>query len=190
MVEGIRSFIAIEIPHPLLQKIGEIQRSLKSSGADVKWVRPEGIHLTLKFLGSISGEELKKLSLAIEPIITAREPFELKIIGLGCFPSLRNPRVLWVGIDNGSQEVSALQESIEKSAIEAGFLPENRPFSPHLTLGRFRSSRNKNFLTQAFENLKNEGVGNFWSTEVHLFKSELKPTGAVYTKLETYAMKK
>jgi len=189
-MEEIRSFIAIEIPQPLKARMEDLQKELKRTEADVKWVRPEGIHLTLKFLGSISREDIKRLSLAIAPVVSAWNPFKLRIQGLGCFPVSRNPRVLWVGIDQGGAEASALQKAIEHKAAEIGFAPEVRPFKPHLTLGRVRSPKGRLALSQAIESHKDVDLGTFQAQEVFLFRSELKPTGAVYTKLHTFCMER
>ncbi len=189
-MEEIRSFIAIEVPAPLRAKMEELQRGLKRAEADVRWVRPEGIHLTLKFLGSVSREELEKLGLALGPVISSWAPFELRIHGLGCFPSSRNPRIVWVGIEKGSAEASSLQKAIESQATEVGFPPEPRAFKAHLTLGRVRSSKGKGSLTQAVENHRGAEIGTFWANEVHLVKSELQPSGAIYTKLRTFPMGK
>jgi 2'-5' RNA ligase len=187
-MEGIRSFIAIEVPQPLQARLGEVQRELRRTEADVKWVRPEGVHLTLKFLGSVSAEVLEKLSLAIAPVVAAKSPFDLRIHGLGCFPSSRNPRVLWVGIAQGGAETSALQKAVEDKSAELGLQPEARPFQPHLTLGRVRSPKGRGLLAEAIENHKDAEVGTFRASEVYLFKSELRPSGAVYTKLQTFRM--
>ena len=187
-MEGIRSFIAVEVPQSLRAKLEEVQRELKRADADVRWVRPESIHLTLKFLGSVTGEELEKLAGGIAPIISSWVPFEVRLHGLGCFPSSRNPRVVWVGMEQGSAEASSLQKAVENRAAEVGFAPETRPFKPHLTLGRVRSSRGKVSLAQAVENHRDVEIGGFWVDEVYLFKSELKPSGAVYTKLHTFPM--
>ncbi len=189
-MEGIRSFIAIEVPQPLLARMGELQRELRRMEAGVNWVRPEGIHLTLKFLGSISAAELEKIAQAIAPVVAAWNPFELRIHGLGCFPSSRNPRVIWVGIDRGGGEASSLQKVIEDKAAEVGFPPEGRPFKPHLTLGRVRTPIGRSSLIQVMEKHKDVEIGTFPAHEVYLFKSELKPSGAVYTKLQTFPMGK
>ena len=187
-MEGIRSFIAVEVPQSLRAKLEEVQRELKRADADVRWVRPESIHLTLKFLGSVSGEELEKLAEGIAPIISSWVPFEVRLHGLGCFPSSRNPRIIWVGMEQGSAEASSLQEAVQNRAAEAGFPPDTRPFKPHLTLGRVRSSRGKGSLAQAVEVHREVEFGAFRVNEVYLFKSELKPSGAVYTKLQTFSM--
>jgi 2'-5' RNA ligase len=189
-MEGIRSFIAVEVPQPLRAKLDEVQRELKRADADVRWVRPENIHLTLKFLGSVTGEELEKLAGVIAPIISSWTPFEVRLHGLGCFPSSRNPRIVWVGIERGSVEASSLQKAVENQAADVGFPSETRPFKPHLTLGRVRSPQGKDSLAQAVENHQDVEIGSFRVNEVYLFKSELKPSGAVYTKLQTFPMGK
>ena len=187
-MEGIRSFIAIEVPWPLQARMGELQQELKHLAADVKWVRPGGIHLTLKFLGTVPKETLEKIALAVSPVISSKEPFDLRIYGLGCFPSSRNPRVFWLGIDRGSEEVSSLQETIEKKTAAISLPSERRLFTPHLTIGRVRSLKGKGALAQAIETERNIEIGAFQAKEVILFQSELNPAGAVYTKLKTFPM--
>lgn len=188
-MEEIRSFIAIEIPLPLQEKMGDLQTKLKSSGADVKWVRPGNIHLTLKFLGSVAEETINKVAAAVSPIIFSWESFVLKILGLGCFPSLRNPRVLWLGIEQGSQRVSSLQKVIAEKIKEFSFSVENRPFTPHLTIGRVRSPQEKEALIKALVAYKDLEVGSFPVAEIFLFQSQLKPSGPIYSKLRAFPLK-
>ncbi len=187
-MEEIRSFIAIEIPEPVRRNIGDLQKKLKQASADVKWVRPEGIHLTLKFLGNISLPDVEKLAQALSSVVESHEPFELRILGLGGFPTGRNPRVLWVGVDRGAEKALSLQRAIEEKAGEVQFPPENRAFKPHLTLGRVRSSKGREALSQMMEIHKNIEIGTFQADAVFLFRSELKPSGAVYTKLKTFSL--
>ena len=187
-MERIRSFIAIEVPQALLAKMGELQREFRRMESGINWVRPEGIHLTLKFLGSVSPEELEKLARGIAPVVAACNPFEMRIHGLGCFPSSRNPRVIWVGIDRGGGEASSLQKAIEDTATEVGFPREARPFKPHLTLGRVRTPIGRSSFVPEMEKHKEVEIGTFLAQDVYLFKSELKPSGAVYTKLQTFPM--
>jgi 2'-5' RNA ligase len=184
----IRSFIAIEIPGDLRAKIETIQKELQNKKADVKWVLPGGIHLTLKFLGEITAREVESISNILDSIIPSWKAFPLRIKGVGCFPSIRNPRIIWLGIDEGASMVSTLQKAIERSAIEQGFSAEDRPFRPHLTLGRVRSKRGLEYLIQAIENLREVEVGTFKAQEVSLFRSDLKPSGAVYTQLRGFRM--
>jgi 2'-5' RNA ligase len=187
-MDDIRSFIAIEVPRELKSKLEEVQRELRRTEADVKWVRPEAIHLTLKFLGFIRPEDVEKISRAVAPVITRWEPFEIRIQGMGGFPNLRNPRVVWVGVDRGKESLASLRQQIEKKMAELSFPPENRPFSPHLTLGRVRSFRGKANLSQAVESRNGLELGIFQAREVILFRSELKPSGAVYTKLKEFPL--
>jgi len=189
-MDDIRSFIAIEVPQDLKSRMEEVQRELRRTEADVKWVRPDAIHLTLKFLGSIRQEDVERISQAVRPVIGLWQPFEVCIRGMGCFPNLRNPRVVWVGVDRGKESLASLKEQVEKRMIELSFPPEDRPFSPHLTLGRVRSLRGKGDLSQAVESRKGVEVGIFQAREVILFRSELKPSGAVYTKLKEFPMGK
>ncbi len=188
-MDKIRSFIAIDVPSPLRAQIGKLQEELRRVPADVRWVRPESIHLTLKFLGPVSEEELEKISAAIAPIVSSRESFRLGLNGAGCFPSNRNPRVLWVGVNQGTAEVTDLQKAVEDQAAESGFPAEFRSFSPHLTMGRVRSAKGRTALIEAMEKHKDVDIGDFSVHEVILFRSDLKPSGAVYTKLKIFPMK-
>ncbi|HYB22049.1 MAG TPA: RNA 2',3'-cyclic phosphodiesterase [Thermodesulfobacteriota bacterium] len=188
-MDEIRSFIAIEVPQAIKSRMEELQRELRRTDTDAKWVRPEGIHLTLKFLGSIRQEDVERISQTIAPLVSLWEPIEIRLYGMGGFPSSRNPRVIWIGLDRGKGEVHSLQQGIEKKLVDLSFPPEDRLFSPHLTLGRIRSSRGKSALTQILEKNREVEVGNFRAGEVFLFRSELKPSGAVYTKLRHFPMR-
>ncbi len=190
MMEPIRSFLAIEIPEVLREKLREFLRELKSTGADVKWVRPEGIHLTLKFLGAVEREALETISFALRPAVERFAPFELKAQGAGCFPSLRNPRVVWTGLIEEEDAVCRLQREIETITAGLGFPFEDRPFKPHLTLGRVRSPKGKIPLTQMIEGNSHLDLGSFRVERVVLFRSVLRPEGAVYTKLQEFYLKR
>ena len=187
-MDDIRSFIAIEIPSPLKARMEEIQRQLRRTDADVKWVRPEAIHLTLKFLGSIRQEDVERISQALALVVADGESFEVRVQGMGCFPNLRNPRVVWLGVDRGKEALASLQRAIEGKMAELSFPPEDRPFSPHLTMGRIRSPRGRVGLAQALEKHQGVEIGTFQAREVILFRSELRPSGAVYTKLKEFPM--
>lgn len=188
-MDKIRVFLAITIPSRVREQIDHLQEELRFLKADVKWVRAESIHLTLKFLGTVSEEMLEKISWAIRPVIGLWEMMDLSIQGLGCFPSSRNPRVLWLGIDRGAGQISSLQKMIEIKAAEVSFPPETRPFTPHLTIGRVRSPKGKEALVRAIETRKNAAMGTFQVKEVFLIRSELTPSGAVYTQLKTFPMR-
>ena len=189
MIDKIRSFVAIEIPEDVRQRLRELLRGLKSTGADVKWVRPEGIHLTLKFLGDVDREAVEILSLSLGPVVEKFAPFELKAQGIGGFPSFRNPRVVWAGLIETGGVLSALQRQIETTTAGLGFPSEERPFKPHLTLGRVRSSEGKSALTRTLEAKATLDLGAFRAERVILFRSDLRPEGAVYTRIEEFGLK-
>ena len=180
----IRSFLAIELPKPVLKKIEEVQGDLRSTHADVRWVNPEKIHLTLKFFGNIEESRIDPIFKSIEEPIRNTLPFSLKVRGLGAFPNLKNPRVIWMGLVDGREVLISFQKQIETQLEKIGFQPEDRPFHPHLTLGRMKSSRGKEELVGRMEKHKEEEFGDFQVERVILFKSDLRPTGPIYTPLK------
>lgn len=180
----IRSFLAIELPKPILRKIEEVQGDLRSTRADVRWVNPEKIHLTLKFFGNIEESRSEPIFKSIEEPIRNTLPFSLEVRGVGAFPHLRNPRVIWMGLVDGREVLVSFQKQIETQLEKIGFQPEDRPFHPHLTLGRMKSSRGKEELVGRMERHKEEEFGDFQVERVILFKSDLKPSGPIYTLLK------
>jgi len=180
----IRSFLAIELPKPILRKIEEVQGDLRSTRADVRWVNPEKIHLTLKFFGNIEESRIELIFKSIEEPIRNTLPFSLEVRGVGAFPHLRNPRVIWMGLVDGREVLVSFQKQIETQLEKIGFQPEDRPFHPHLTLGRMKSSRGKEELVGRMERHKEEEFGDFQVERVILFKSDLKPSGPIYTLLK------
>ena len=179
----IRSFLAIELPKPILRKIEEVQGDLRLTHADVRWVSPEKIHLTLKFFGNIEESRVDPIVKSIEKPVKNTLPFSLKVQGVGAFPQMKNPRVIWMGLVEEREALSSLQKQIEAQLEEIGFQPEDRSFHPHLTLGRMRSSRGKGDLVGRIEKHKEEEFGDLQVERVVLFKSDLKPTGPIYTPL-------
>ena len=179
----IRSFLAIELPKPILKKIEEVQGDLRSTHADVRWVSPEKIHLTLKFFGNIEESRIDSIFKSIEEPVRNILPFTIRVQGMGAFPQLKNPRVIWVGLVNGSEILTSLQIQIETQLEKVGFQPEDRPFHPHLTLGRMKSSRGKEELAGRMEKHKEDEFGDLRVERVVLFKSELRPSGPIYTPL-------
>jgi 2'-5' RNA ligase len=179
----IRSFLAIELPKSIQKKIEDVQTDLKISQADVKWVHPENIHLTLKFFGNIEESRVEPILQAIGGPIQATSPFSVKVQGMGAFPHSKNPRVIWVGLIDGKGILTTFQKELEGTLVRIGFEPEGRPFQPHLTVGRVRTSRGKNDLIGKMEKHRDEEFGCIEAEEVVLFRSELKPTGPIYTPL-------
>ena len=179
----IRSFLAIELPKWILIKIGEAQEDLRSTHAEVGWVNPEKIHLTLKFFGNIEASRIDPIVRSIEEPIRKTFPFSLKVRGVGAFPHLKSPRVIWIGLVDEKEILMSFQKELEAQLEKIGFRPEDRPFHPHLTLGRMKSSRGKEGLLGKMEKHKEEEFGDLQVDRVVLFKSDLKPSGPIYTAL-------
>lgn len=177
----LRSFLAIELPRTILKKIEEVQEDLKSSQADVRWVSPEKIHLTLKFFGNIEESKIEPIVKSIEGPVQTTSPFPLKVRGVGAFPHLKNPKVIWMGLVDGGEVLTSFQKQIETQMEKIGFQAEDRPFHPHLTLGRAKSSRGREELIGRMEIHEEEEFGDFQVERVVLFKSDLRPSGPIYT---------
>jgi 2'-5' RNA ligase len=179
----VRSFLAIELPREILKKIEEVQGDLKSSHADVRWVSPDKIHLTLKFLGNIEEARIEPIVEAIKGPVHNAQVFPLRVKGIGTFPHWKNPRVIWMGLIDGKGLLIPLQKQLEMALEKIGFEPEDRTFQPHLTLGRVNSSRGKEELIRRMEGYREEEFGEVSVERMVLFKSDLKPTGPIYTPL-------
>ena len=164
-------------------KISGIQEKLKAAGADVSWTRPEGMHLTLKFFGEIEDKRIPKIEKALDAVVNGIPTFTLSVSGMGTFPDMRRPRVIWIGLKEDGGNLLRLQKGVEEDLKKTGFPSEDRRFTPHITLGRIRSNKNTDKLLRLIEEEKVEELGSFDVSEVHLIKSELKPAGAEYTEL-------
>lgn len=181
--EKIRAFIAIELPESILQTIQEAQDTLKGYGFGIRWVRRQGMHLTLKFLGNIRRGDLEQLRGAIEQASLEFLPFSLKGKGIGVFPDIRRPRVVWVGVLGDVEALCAFQRRLESQLKVLGFPKERRPFKGHLTLGRVKDRVDRTKLGEALEELKGFQTEPFTAGSVVLFESDLRPSGAIYSKL-------
>ncbi len=179
----IRSFLAIELPEPIQKKITEVQGDLKSSRADVRWVNPGKIHLTLKFFGNIEESRIDPIVKSIEDPIRTTRTFHLRMRGMGAFPHLKNPRVIWMGLVDEKEVLVSFQRQLEIELEKMGFEREGRPFRPHLTLGRVNSSRGRDELVGKIEPYKEMEFGDFEVEKVVFFKSDLRPSGPIYTPL-------
>ena len=181
-METVRSFIALELTAGIHKQLAQIQGELKKSGADVKWVKPEGIHLTLKFLGSVSLKLIEEIKKLLDQMAGDHKCFELGISQLGAFPKIEYPRVIWVGIEQGKKQSTQLAQDLEKRLINLGFSPEKRAFSPHLTLGRVRSSEKREQLRKLIQSTTFTQK-TMPAEKLILFKSTLTPQGAIYQAL-------
>jgi 2'-5' RNA ligase len=183
MVAMIRSFIAIDLPDATRQGLAAVLEQLRQSRAGVRWVKPSSIHLTLKFLGNIQAVQVEDIALAVAQEIRDQPPITLGAAGLGAFPSRRKPRVIWIGMEGEVQRLTRIQARVENALEPLGFVREKRAFRPHLTIGRVKDRRRLQSLIDAMAELKIPEFDSFDVTEIILYKSVLRPTGAIYTKL-------
>lgn len=179
----IRTFIAIELDEPARQKIAELISRLKTSQSDVKWITENQMHLTLKFLGNVDENKIPEISEALKSIADKFSSFDIHLSGIGVFPNLNRPRVIWLGIDKGADEVKKLNNLIETYLEKLEFAREKREFKPHLTLGRVRSFKNIYTLTKLMKEMNFDSGKDIEIKEVILFQSTLAPKGAIYNYL-------
>ncbi|HUO76090.1 MAG TPA: RNA 2',3'-cyclic phosphodiesterase [Thermodesulfovibrionales bacterium] len=183
----MRSFIAINLDDSLRSEIDRATTALKSGIWDVKWVSPANLHITLKFLGEIPENTVTELKETLSSVVSHHESFALRFKGVGIFPDKRRPRVIWIDLLE-AEKLIKLQKEVENSLLTLGFKMEDRPFSPHLTIGRIRSSAGKESLLRAVETLKDKDFGNIGVNNVSLMKSDLKPGGAQYTTIAEFSL--
>jgi 2'-5' RNA ligase len=185
---GWRSFFAVELSAEIAAGIRRLRGELQERAAGVRWVRPEGIHLTLKFLGEVDPGLIEEIARTTEKAIQGVGPFTVEIRGGGGFPSAKNPRVIWIGVDDPSGMLKELQARVEGRMEELGFTREGRDYTPHLTVGRLRSGKERGTVAQALDAIRASDLGSMEVRELILFRSHLKPTGAEYTKLGSFPL--
>ncbi len=188
-MEYIRSFLAIEMNQAIIENIVNIQTDLKKDITLIKWVRPQNMHLTLIFFGNIGLKDVDRINDTILDSVSSMRPFYIKLKSIGVFPNPSRPRVLWIGVDDGYKDLESLYNNIIGPLKGIGFKPENRDFHPHLTLGRFKSNRMENIINNYLEKYKDFEFGEKFVDRIALFKSELRSSGAVYTKLRDILFK-
>jgi len=187
----IRSFLAFDLPPEIRKMVAWVSGELRKSSLDVKWVKVENIHLTVVFLGNINEEDIKPIGDVAQEACLRSGPFDLLLTRLGSFPNPRNPRVLWIGLDGDLERMSHFRDDLQKRLKPFGIKEEKRRFKPHLTLGRFRKYKRGdpqlNDLILQYNSLT-ESV--FPLNELCMFRSDLKPGGAEYTKLKAWPLSK
>jgi 2'-5' RNA ligase len=191
-MEPVRSFIAIKLPDELKLRLAQLETELKrDEPPGVKWVSPDSIHLTLKFLGNIAAGRIEAVTGAMEESARGIAPFRLRARGLGVFPNLQRAQVAWVGIDGEVGRLSQLQKQLESNLARLGFTPESRAFTPHLTLARL-----KNYASlderQSFGRLiasREFAAGDIEVEAVSLMKSRLTRSEAIYSRLSSVRLK-
>lgn len=184
----MRVFVALDFPEAMRQRLRELIARLKTQSSTARWVRPEGMHITLKFIGETDSSNANPIATVLSAIHSP-QPVELRFRGLGFFPNDRQPRVLWCGIE-ASPNLPKLAADIERSLEPLGFPGESRAFVPHLTLARFPTQEGVHEVVRAAEELKSYDFGSARETEFHLIESKLKPSGAEYNRLASFAFVK
>jgi RNA 2',3'-cyclic 3'-phosphodiesterase len=179
----VRAFIALPLSADVQRGIAVVQTELKDSQADVKWDTSDKFHITLKFLGDIDVEQAPLIARELEKSIGTSPAFDLTFFKLGAFPDIERPRVIWIGTQE-SEQVPQLKKHVERICEKFGFAKEDRPFHAHVTLGRVKGSRDLGRLTAKLKSITFKPLTARCS-EIRIVRSELKPTGSVYTLLNS-----
>lgn len=184
----MRAFIALELPEPVRAALADLQSQLAQSGADVAWVHPLRLHVTMRFLGEITDAQRRQLEAGAGRIASASPPFDVRLTQPGAFPSMRAPRVVWVGIGQGSDALVELAEGLERESVKAGLQEEERGFVAHVTIGRVRSPKKLQALSDALAAGRWQAPAPFEADSLTLFESVLQRGGPVYTALARLSM--
>ena len=191
-LETVRLFVACEVPDDVKDTIADVIQQLRAkSGVDVRWIRAEGVHVTLKFLGEVPVKKLPQVKLAVQEAVVGHSPFELEFSNIGTFGGREGLRIMWVGIAGDVLRLEALVRAVNAALAVVGFEPERRPFRPHLTLGRVRdevATRRRAEIEVAVGKMAVPGTG--WRTaQVSLMRSRLTTQGATYDVLATFPLR-
>ena len=184
-----RTFIALDPGPAIRARMAALQQELARSGAEVKWTEPANLHVTLLFLGEVDNRELMAVCEATQEAVHRVQPFEMSVDGTGCFPNMRRPRIVWIGVGKGLAEVRKLQAALEKPLLELGcYRREERQFTPHITLGRIRGDKPLAKLSVALTTNQQYQEGTLTIREVHVMSSDLSGRGSVYTVMSRAAL--
>lgn len=184
MAGTMRTFIAVELDKDIRETIQHIQEHLKQLGGDVKWVKPENAHLTLKFLGDVPLKKIDAVKEVFQNLAKTAKPIDTQITQLGAFPKLERPRVIWVGLKDDRKEIEQFAASLDHQLGQIGFRKEERAFQSHITIGRVRSAKNLSLLSAAMKEYPLPADVKQSLSHVTLFKSTLTPHGPIYEVLD------
>ena len=192
-MKPIRTFVAVELDDTLKAALGRVQGQLKKGGTShvARWVSLQSIHLTLKFLGDVSPDRVEDIERAIQRACLQCAPFSVSLSDTGCFPHSQRPRVVWVGLDGDVESLAQLQRSVESELVGVGFAAERRRFQPHLTLARIKRNARPHERARLGEFISMAKIDESVSMvvrKVSLMRSELRPSGAVYTRLAAISL--
>lgn len=182
----IRAFVAVEVPAAAVQPVVDAQAALRRWGGPVKWVDPALFHFTLKFLGDIQPDAVSRVEAAVKRAVAGQAPFAVTLAGLGVFPSMSRPRVIWVGATEGADQLGELARRVEAELVGAGYPAEEKPFRPHVTLGRLRegAAALPSGLAVALQVGRGQVYAQMPVKEVVLMESKLSIAGPTYTPLK------
>ncbi|MCS6909467.1 MAG: RNA 2',3'-cyclic phosphodiesterase [Anaerolineales bacterium] len=188
MTKTLRLFAALELPAPVLEQLAALAEALRAGAPKdaVRWVRPEGVHLTLKFYGEVEAKRVKDLQAVLTEAAMTAGPLTFVLAGVGAFPNLTRPRVIWAGVAGDVAALKRLQAAVEAASVRCGFAPEDKPFNPHLTLGRVNQPlrpQEHGRLARALEQAQTPPGAPFTLDALSLMRSELHRGGALYTRL-------
>jgi 2'-5' RNA ligase len=186
---GLSSFVSAEVTREVRARLAKVQEALQASRPDVVWVRPEHLHLTLRFLGRLEGSQLKRVQAALSEGLRAHRPVAVALQGVGAFPSLRSPWVIWVGVHDGSAGLRRIHEAVDLALRRLGFPKEERVFLPHLTLGRLRSGKNREGLVAALASANAKSLGQMVVNRVDLMQSEVRSSGPRYVVVKSFPLR-
>ena len=189
MSGNIRAFIAVDIPDSFKEELQCLLESFKRHGTDVRWAAAKNLHLTLKFLGDTSPDQVEKVKNILKELCSGQKVFFAHSAGLGGFPSLERPRLLWAGMDEGENDLKELAWKVEKGIRTLGFPVEERPFSAHLTLGRVRGPQNLRRLTEDMRTRRFVSAHRIEVNHLTFYKSTLTPEGSIYEPIEVVNFK-
>jgi 2'-5' RNA ligase len=181
---AVRTFISINLDASLHKSLSDVLRTLSSSKAGVKWVPPENAHLTLKFLGNVEETRLAEVFAACERAAGGVRQIDLEMRAVGCFPSVDRPRIVWLGVQKGVEELKQLQRKVEEELEQIGYPREDREFRAHLTIGRVKGKQGMSRLRRLLEQEKNIFIGSMRADKISVMKSKILPGGPVYTELK------
>lgn len=184
----IRTFVAICLDAELRRAISAAAERVKRLAPDVKWVAPDNFHVTLKFLGSVREDCILRVQEAVDEVAREHAAFDMTVAGLGVFPNPRRPRVIWVGIEDGREQLVALAKAVEDRLVNAGFPKEDKPFRSHITIGRVKEGRPVGDLTEAIEGTDSDRLGVQRVESIVVMESVLKPQGPIYTPLSMHKL--
>ncbi|MBI4318592.1 MAG: RNA 2',3'-cyclic phosphodiesterase [Chloroflexi bacterium] len=203
--ETVRAFVAIELPESVKHSLAELQAYVKKRIAEavgqksadklLNWTKPQGIHLTLKFLGNVPAGQIQGIGDAVSAAVAGQRPFVVSFAAAGAFPSLNRPRVIWVGVDGDLDALRLVQKRIDDALQKLGFAPETRPFSPHLTLARIREGGSTQDIRLIGQSVRQASEANLRIEElpveeISLMRSELSRAGARYSQLAAFRLAK